>query len=171
MEQVWKDMESTRLPSWISAAPANWGSAKRGTLSADNWQVICTIHLPITLIWLWRDDGGRKKQLLRNFMDLVTASRLANLRVSTPAQIELYNMYITRYVNGLLELYPGVPLKPTHHTAMHIGDNISRMGPVHATNTRFYERNIKFLHFIPINGKFGAYIVLIVSCAPSQKLQ
>jgi hypothetical protein len=48
METVWNDMKKSLLPSWISPVPHNWGTKKRGKLSADNWRVICTIHLPIT---------------------------------------------------------------------------------------------------------------------------
>jgi hypothetical protein len=79
LEVVWSDMKKAQLPSWISPAPHNWGTPTRGKLSADNWRVVCTIHLPITLIWLWRDETGRKRQLLENFMDLVTAVRLASI--------------------------------------------------------------------------------------------
>ena len=91
MNAVWADMKLTQLPSWISPAPPNWGTAKRGKLSADNWRVICTIHLLITLIQLWGREQGRKQQLLQNFMDLVSAVRIANMRVSSKNQIDAYN--------------------------------------------------------------------------------
>jgi hypothetical protein len=56
--------------------------------------VICTIHLPITLIWLWKEETGRKKDLLENFMDLVSAVRIANMRVSSLEQVSAYNHHI-----------------------------------------------------------------------------
>jgi len=83
MEKIWENMAITILPSWIDPAPPNWGSKKRGKLSADNWRVICTIHLPVTLIWLWRNESGRKKALITNFMHLVTAARIVNQRLAS----------------------------------------------------------------------------------------
>lgn len=52
MEAIWADMTPTELPSWVSEASYNWGTMEQGKLSTDNWRVICTVHLPITLIRL-----------------------------------------------------------------------------------------------------------------------
>jgi hypothetical protein len=156
MELVWSDMKKTQLPSWISPAPHNWGTPARGKLSADNWRVVCTIHLPITLIWLWRDEDGRKRELLGNFMDLVTAVRLANMRVSSPGQVDAYEKSIFRYARGIQTLFPQHPLRPIHHGALHIGDVLRRFGPVHSHGAAHYERHIGFLRQININNKVGA---------------
>ena len=91
MEAIWEDMAFTQLPSWVGLVPRNWGTSKRGKLTADNWQVIFTIHLVITLIRLWKDETGRKAELLNNFMDLVAAVRIANMRVSSKNQVRAYN--------------------------------------------------------------------------------
>lgn len=155
MAQVWADMQCTRIPTWISAAPRNWGSTQRGKLSADNWCVICTIHLPITLIWLWRKETGQKQELLRNFMDLVTAVQIANMRISSPSHVSAYNQYITSYAEGLKVLFPHKKLKPTLHGAFHIGDMMLRFGPGHSHKASYYERYIGFFHKLNTNGKLG----------------
>ena len=155
MAAVWADMARTRTPSWITEAPRNWGTAERGKLSADQWRVVCTIHLPITLIWLWDGETGRKKAMLENFMDLVIAVRIANMRVTTSSQISAYNEHIQRYVSELQSLYPGENLRPTHHAALHIGDILERFGPVHSHSAPFFERYINFLHQININNQVG----------------
>lgn len=148
-------MSRTQLPSWVGPVPHNWGTAERGKLSADNWRVICTIHLPVTLIRLWGHETGRKKEILRNFMDLVTAVRIANMRVASPSQVAAYNVAITRYIAGLQELFPNIPLKPSHHGAMHIGDILGLFGPVHSHSAPFFERYINFLHRLNTNQKSG----------------
>ena len=153
MAVIWEDMKRTQLPSWITSAPANWGTAKRGKLSADNWRVICTIHIPITLIWLWREETGRKRDLLENFMELVSAVRIANMRVSSQEQVSAYNQHIMRYVEGIQQLFPHENLRPTHHAALHIGDQLQHFGPVHSHSSPFYERHISFLHRINTNNK------------------
>jgi hypothetical protein len=155
MEAVWSDMRSTQLPTWITAAPYDWGTPERGKLSADQWRVICTIHLVITLIRLWGNETGRKQDLLQNFMDLVTAVRLANIRISSPDQIAEFNKHIFRYVSMLKDLFPDVPLKPNHHAALHIGDILDLFGPVHSHSAPFFERFINFLHRVNTNKKLG----------------
>lgn len=155
MSEVWADMKNTQLPTWISPVPSNWGEKERGKLSADNWRVICTIHLPVTLIRLWAHESGRTQALLVNFMDLVTAVRIANMRVSSPNQIKAYNETILRYLEGLKVLFPGFNILPSHHAAFHIGDILALFGPVHSHSAPFFERYINFLHHINTNQKSG----------------
>jgi hypothetical protein len=157
MAAVWSDMERTQLPSWIRPAPHNWGTSERGKLSADQWRVLCTVHLPITLIHLWENETGRKKELLQNFMHLVTAVRIANMRVSSPNQIRAYNQNIFRYVEDIKDLFPYNKLKPVAHAALHIGDGLELFGPSHAHSAPFYERYINFLHRVKTNGKIGRF--------------
>ena len=39
MEAIWADMKHTKLPSWVTGVPHNWGTAACGKLSANNWSV------------------------------------------------------------------------------------------------------------------------------------
>lgn len=164
MAAVWSDMTRTKLPTWITPAPPNWGTAERGKLSADNWRVICTIHLPITLIRLWANNTPRKKELLSHYMDLVAAVRIANMRVSSPNQIREYNKHIGRYVQNLSRLFPDQGLKPTHHAALHIGDMLGLFGPNHSHSGPHYERYINFFHRINTNSKLGMLFDEISYC-------
>jgi hypothetical protein len=161
MEAIWEDMAFTHLPSWVGLVPRNWGTSKRGKLTADNWRVICTIHLPITLIRLWKDETGRKAELLHNFMDLATAVRIANMRVSSKNQVQAYNFHISRYASALPALFPDVSIKPTVHAALHFGDIMDLFGPVHSHSAPFYERYIYFLQRLNTNKKLGAYPLYI----------
>lgn len=155
MAHVWRDMSQCRLPSWLSPAPPNWGTAARGKLSADNWKMVGTIHLPVTLIWIWRNEKGRKRELLDNFMDLVTAVRLSNMRVASAEQIDAYDHHISRYVSALGDLFGLKSLLPNHHGALHVGDNLRRFGPSQSHGASFYERHISFFHRINNNRKIG----------------
>lgn len=156
MEAVWADMALTQLPTWLTAAPCDWGTKERGKLSADQWRVICLIHLPITLIRLWSNGTVREEAMLRNFMDLVNAVQIAHMRATSQPQIDAYNQLMFRYVAGLKNLFPDVKLRPNHHVALHIGDMLNLFGPTNSHNASFYERYIKFLHRININQKIGA---------------
>lgn len=155
MEVVWEDMRRTVLPTWISPAPPNWGTSQRGKLSADNWRVICTIHLPVTLIRLWSDSSERKKLILAHFMDLVSAVQIANMRITSEHQIQSYNNYMTRYISGIKTLFPDQNLKPAHHAALHIGDMLGLFGPNHSHSGPHYERYINFFHRTNTNSQIG----------------
>ncbi|KAJ2913364.1 hypothetical protein MD484_g7039, partial [Candolleomyces efflorescens] len=155
MEAVYQDMRRTRLPSWITPAPHDWGTSRRGKLSADNWRIICCIHLPITLIRLFGSSDGRPQALLANFMDLVSAVRLAAMRQSSPEQIQMYTEKIIKYTKGTLELFPDYSILPSHHAALHIGDMLTRFGPKHAHDSPHYERYINFFHHMNTNNHVG----------------
>ncbi|KAK6975149.1 hypothetical protein R3P38DRAFT_2582545, partial [Favolaschia claudopus] len=84
-------MHKTILPSWIGAAPKNWGTKKRGKLSAEHSRTIFTIHLPIALIWLWRNETGRKRELLDNMMYMVMAIHAANFKSTNSSISDIYD--------------------------------------------------------------------------------
>ncbi|KAF8989606.1 hypothetical protein BDQ17DRAFT_1333955 [Cyathus striatus] len=155
MEAIWDGMCHTRLPGWIHPIPHNWGTVKRGKLSSDNWRVIGTIHLPITLIWKWRNETGRKQLLLQNFMNLVSAVNIANLCSTSRWKAAKYRELMTSYVLGMKELFPDQRLWPVHHMAIHIGDILDLFGPVHAYSSPYYECYINFFHHINTNQKIG----------------
>lgn len=157
MEAVWADMALTELPSWVTDVPRNWGTATRGKLSANNWRVICTVHLPITLIRLWGGDDAPedRKNKLENFMDLVCAVQIANLRSISKTEIELYEHYIFRYMTGFKLLFKLAKVKPIHHAALHYGDILRGFGPAHTHGAAFYERYIHSMQSKNHNMKFG----------------
>lgn len=155
MEAVWHDMAETKLPSWVTPAPRDWGTSRRGKLSADNWRVICCIHLPITLIRLFGLSEGRTRLLVDNFMLLVAAVRVATANTSSSAHIQKYEEFIFAYTQGVLDLYPDYSILPSHHAGLHIGDMLRYFGPKHSHDSPFYERYIHFFHRINTNHKLG----------------
>lgn len=155
MEKVWDDMTRTRLPNWVTPVPHDWGTSRRGKLSADNWRIICCVHLPITLIRLFGESDGRQRDLLDNFMTLVSAVRIATRSKSSPAHVEAYNKLMISYTNGTLELFRDYSILPSHHAALHIGDMLQRFGPKHSHDSPYYERYILFFHRMNTNRKLG----------------
>ena len=163
MTVIWEDMARTQLPSWVTDVPRNWGTAARGKLSANNWRVICTVHLPITLIRLWGsvDAPEDRKQKLENFMDLVRAVQIANLRSISKEDIKLYEHYIHQYLTGFKSLYKRAKVKPIHHAALHYGDILRGFGPAHTHGAAFYERYIHHMQGKNHNMKLGLWLILI----------
>lgn len=156
LKAVWDDMTRTELPSWMSPAPHNWGTAKRGKLTADQWKVVTTVHLPITLMRLWgTPQEGRHFLMLCNFMDLSAAIQLANQRVITEKHIKDYERLILRYLSGLLVLFKDTQLQPIHHVSMHAGEFLRLFGPTHSVRTPGFERFNEKLGLQKTNMKSG----------------
>lgn len=163
MQEVWRDMERTDLPSWVSPAPARIGTTKAGKLSADQWRSAGTIHLVVTLTRLWGSEpvGSRRYRMLANFMDLVAATKLATMRTMTTSRIDLFIFHMKRYLDEYLELYESAVMYPGQHMSLHFQELLTRFGPTHGWRCWAFERMNYKLQRVPTNKKFGKlhYIV------------
>ena len=157
---MWMDMERLSLPSWIAPAPGNAGSSRHGRLSADQYRTLFTINLPLTLGRLWgvKEPHSTEYKMFSNFMDLVMATKLAMMRTMTPDRIAKFQFYMKRYLETLVDLYPGLSLSPTHHLCLHLAELLQNFGPVHAWRCFPFERYNGMLQKIPTNGKHSAHI-------------
>lgn len=155
MHTIWADMRKTILPSWIAAAPKNWGTKKQGKLSADHLRTIFTIHLPISLIWLWRDEDGRKKELLVNMTHLIMTIQSANYKTTNLDISRVYDDSLHSYMTGIARLFKEDNITPSQHSAFHIGKNLREFGPQHSRGAQFYERYIHLLQRQNTNMKYG----------------
>jgi hypothetical protein len=156
MEAIRSDMAKTKVPSWISPVPRDWGETRRGKLSADNWHTLYTVHLPITLIRLFGSQAGRRQEIVNNLMDLVIATRIATMQTTSRMQIEQYNRHIFRFSATALQLFPDYHILPSHHAALHIGDMLSLFGPKHSHDSPYYERYIRLFRRMKTNNKLGS---------------
>ena len=152
-----EDAERIFLPSWIIPPPSNFGSTVRGKLSADNWRTLCSINLPITLIRLWGDaePGTRQRQMLDNFMDLVSAVEVGSMLMTSENHVQLYERSLHRYLRTFKELYKEARFTPNHHLALHVPNFLRFFGPVHAWRAFALERYNYLLQRTNTNKKFG----------------
>ena len=162
LAEVWIDMSKTTLPSWIGRAPPKLGDGRHGKLSADQWRTACTVNLVVTLVRLWGSKplNDRQYQMLVNFMDLVTACKLAMMRKMTPNRIELFQQHMHRYLETMKELYVYSGLTPNHHLSLHLPKLFENFGPPHAWNCFIFERCLRWLKFIKTSNKFGEHLVI-----------
>ena len=156
------DMQKTVLPSWIEPAPRNWGTTEHGKLSADQWRILCTVHLPISLISEWSGSSPRYTGMLANFMDLVTAVRIASMRVTNDEYIALYDHHISSYISGVIELYKDADIKPNHHLSLHLGHFLRTFGPVHAYRTFAFERVNYMMQKMKTNARHGIFVFIVI---------
>ncbi len=148
-------MPHTQLPSWVNPVPANVGKKARGKLSADQWHMFCVIYLPIILIRLWYKKGDRQKEILDNYMDLVTEVVIGSLLEMSQETIGLYKVVSLRYLQGIQKLYPDFDITPNQHNSIHIAFFLCLYGPLHSIRTFFSERMNYLLQGTNTNMKFG----------------
>jgi hypothetical protein len=159
LSEVQADIAQTTLPSWIGRAPPDIGNPSHGKLSADQWRTLCTVHLPITLTRLWGrpDSPPRKKEILENFLDLVTAVLYGTPRRLTDKWIRIYDHYIFKYIRGLIHVYDDYKLTPNQHFSLHLSEVLRRFGPPHAYWAFPFERYIGLIRHIHTNQRPSAY--------------
>ena len=159
LQEVIRDMAITALPSRVGRVPANVGSAGAGTLSADQWRTLCMVHLVITLTRIWGHFPGedRRRQMLDNFLDLVTAVRYANVRRTSMGRIATYRYHVFRYVRELRRLFPEQDLVPNHHLALHFGEVLEGFGPSHAYWAFPFKRLIRIIRQAKVNYRHGIF--------------
>ncbi|PIL34333.1 hypothetical protein GSI_03108 [Ganoderma sinense ZZ0214-1] len=100
LSTIHEQLSLTELPSWINPVPRNVGTTTRGKLSADQWHVLCVVHLPIILIRQWTPKGGLFKRMLDNYMNLVAEVMIGSLLEMSEETIVAYEAAAYEYLNG-----------------------------------------------------------------------
>ena len=83
MDEIRGDIVNMLRPSWLTSVPSDFGSASHGKLKADQWRVLGTTFLPVSLVHLWSViEGGnshseRCHQILDVTMALLSAVSIA----------------------------------------------------------------------------------------------
>ncbi len=162
LEQIHRDISLTRLPSWIGRCPRDLGSARHGSLSADQWRTACTVNLVTSLVRLWgkAGSGTRFRDMLNNYMDLIVATKAATMRIMTPARIQEYHAHMYRYLTNAQRLYPHHGVSPNQHLCLHLPHLLQDFGPVHSWRSYAYERFNHILQEIKTNGIPGEFTML-----------
>ncbi|KAH9856328.1 hypothetical protein C2E23DRAFT_686505, partial [Lenzites betulinus] len=152
--RIHAELPFTELPSWVDRVPTNVGTKARGKLSADQWHILCVINLPIILIRIWGRQGGRPKQMLDNFMDLVTEVVIGGMLEMSEEAIKVYEEAALRYLRTARELY-NINITPNQHNSLHIPFFLRLFGPLHSIRTFFSERMNYLLQRNNTNMRFG----------------
>ncbi|KAJ6580210.1 hypothetical protein B0H10DRAFT_1673423, partial [Mycena sp. CBHHK59/15] len=127
----------TTTPSWINSVPENYGESNAGTIKADEWRILATVYIPITLVLMWGDQPGENAAhllgLLDHSMALFQAVTLACRYTMTRQRAIAYCTSIKEWVNGLYIHHPHTvdhTERRNIHAAFHIYDFLLLFGPV-----------------------------------------
>ncbi len=123
-------------PSWLASVPYDLGAARHGKLKADQWRILATIYLPISLQRLWDIHSPRstplRKKLLDASMALTSAVVIATSHNTSRKMADLYLQHMQSYLQLMQELLPRYNFRPNHHMALHLAEYLTFFGPVHA---------------------------------------
>ena len=155
-----QDIHDTIFPSWMQRPPRNFGSPGHGKLKADNWRVVCTVSMVITLVRLWSDlaptSTSTQRSFLENFVHLVIAVDYATRRSMGRDYLQTFDYHIQRYLVMLWDVFEH-PLVPNHHLALHIKECLECFGPVHAWWGFPFERFNGMIAKINSNSRTGEF--------------
>lgn len=161
MGLIHADIASMVTPSWLTPVPSKLGAPSHGKLKADQWRVLGSVYLPISLIRLWwsTEPGNARSERCRKILDvtisLLSAVSIATSRVTSPRHADLYLQHMQAYLTGLKRLFPDFKFVPNQHMALHVQDYILLYGPVHSWWAFPFERMIGTLQRILTNYKEG----------------
>ena len=162
MAQIRKDITEITLPSWISAAPKNFGLFQHGKLKADEWRTMGTIILPLSLgiRWSGLKSTERQRELLANFFHLVIAVNCATRRSVSEEDIIRFDTHMTTYVREIVSLF-GPCLVPNNHLSLHLPGVLRKFGPAHNWWSYPFERYNGIISRIRTNYKIGSLVGFI----------
>lgn len=148
-----------RLPTWVKSPPRMLGEASNGKITADEWNTVCRIALPLLLAPIWgkgaEDTENREQELLENFIDLVLCINMATSHEIDEGAIIAIEARYTKYLRGLRKLFPQYSLHPNHHMFTHIGQFLRDFGPMRSWSAWAFERLNGLAQKVPNNLKFG----------------
>jgi hypothetical protein len=159
-------------PSWVAPLPNDFGSARHGKLTADQWRSAATVYMPIALMYIWStahlssdSDRDRLYLIISNTLDLMEAIHCAtSWTVSSSLQTRYINAY-RKYLRGIRTLFPKFALTTTQHCALHLHEFFPRFGPVIGWWTFPYERIIQLLQRMNHSHRTGESTEVCLSLA------
>jgi hypothetical protein len=163
MKEIPLDIWNIVTPSWMTSVPANSESSSNEKLKADQWHVLGTTYLPISLVHLWgKVEAGNSRlercnKILHVPISLLLAIVIASSHTTSQICADLYLQHMQSYIMGVKELFPDHAFWPNHHMALHLPEYLLRYGPVHGWWTFSFERIIGMLQCIPTNAKIGMF--------------
>jgi hypothetical protein len=143
-------LANVHRPRWRGAPPENLGSAKNGKLKADVLRTLAEFDLGVAVVQMGANSPDTKTDMT---ISLFTAIRFATSSQMTSGIARKYMEHLTNYLHALKD--GGWHLVPNHHAALHIGDMLCRLGPMHAWWMFPYERIIGQLQRMNTNHRLG----------------
>lgn len=181
LEHLRETLKGINRPSWQRAPPSNLGEAAHGKLKADQWRTCMEFDLPVFLAQAWSSDSEpadsknmkvrRRRKLVESTMLLAMAIRWGTSHRTSRTHADQYTKCMEGYLKTLIELYPTIDLRPSHHAALHIGECLLRFGPMHGWWMFPFERVIGHLQKYNTSNKAGECRAMQPMQAPNLRIE
>ncbi|MBW0526536.1 hypothetical protein O181_066251 [Austropuccinia psidii MF-1] len=141
--------------------PQNLGEARHGRLKAAQWLSLITLVVPLIIPKMYIESkaqihiGTTHGKFLQNTGDLIQCTRIICARTIRDGHAgRFYNAY-NRYTKLSRELFNNPKIRPNHHYALHIPEQIKTWGPLMEVAEFTGERLIGILQKVGTNCKIG----------------
>ncbi|KAJ3765622.1 hypothetical protein FB446DRAFT_654975 [Lentinula raphanica] len=128
LARVQQVIQEVITPAWLSKPPQDTGTARAGTLKADHWRKLVTVHVPLAMLSMWTEDSPVAAPdahlmgaALETSMHLTCAAILMTKINLTAERRQLFQQHLIRHIEGIKQNFAGF-IFPSHHLALHIYD-------------------------------------------------
>ncbi|KAJ3885702.1 hypothetical protein GG344DRAFT_30407, partial [Lentinula edodes] len=163
LQRIQQVVREVQTPTWVSNPPRNVGLYEAGTLKADHWRTLFSIHVPLATLSLWKNtsplaatNASSMTSVVDTTMHLVCASAIMVKRKLSSSRRDQFRHLLRLHVLGLKKNFPGW-IFPTHHLAFHIFDFMDLFSGVRHWWLFPFENLIGKLQRITTNHKPGEF--------------
>jgi hypothetical protein len=164
-------ISQTKIPTWVSRVPHNFGMAGAGSLKAADWLILYTVYYPLAIVpyWVIGDDKQKEnitgsktvthQDVLRDsLIKLIEITNILMKHQLNTSDITNYSKLIVEYRQTLQTGWPKQDTKANLHLSQHYPVVIERLGPPMATAAWAQERLNGMLGKIPNNHHMGMFL-------------
>ncbi|MBW0487646.1 hypothetical protein O181_027361, partial [Austropuccinia psidii MF-1] len=147
------------LPSGIGKIPKNLGASKNGRLKASDWLTLFTLIIPLVVLEMFFEGEdpieikSNRALFLQNTGDLVQCTRIACTKTIKEGHAGRFANAYERYTKSSKRLFNNPIIKPNHHYALHIPQQLKLWGPLFGVAEFTGERLIGILQKHPTNNR------------------
>lgn len=164
LQRIQQVVREVVTPAWVTNPPPNVGLYEAGTLKADNWQTLFSIHVPLATLSFWKEaspvaaaNASDMTSVVDTVMHLACASLVMTKRKLSSDHREQFRHLLRLHILGLKKNFPGW-IFPTHHLAFHIHEFMDLFSGVRHWWLFPFEKLIGKLQRTPTNHKPGKRI-------------
>ncbi|MBW0516432.1 hypothetical protein O181_056147 [Austropuccinia psidii MF-1] len=151
-----KRLNEVVVPEGICCIPVGIGTASNGKLKENEWLVLFSIYLPLTILDIFWDSGPKTHLLLIKISALIQYTQIVEGQSVTQEDGQLVSQDYNTYQTTSNVLFPNVRTTPNHHYAMHMPKQLSRWGPLNGISEYDGERLVGILQKLKSNSLNGA---------------
>ncbi|EGG01735.1 uncharacterized protein MELLADRAFT_110771 [Melampsora larici-populina 98AG31] len=129
-------MRDVVIPTGITRLPLNLGETKHGKLKAAQWHSLFAYVIPLIILELYVDDpqdipmDSNKRNIIVNIGYLTQCTNIVCAKSVSDADANHFESLYKKYTLSSKKIFHNLIIKPNHHYALHIPEQIRMWGPL-----------------------------------------